>query len=259
MNISEKPSIKWIHLNQLRNDAHFQYLTEFRALVEAIGIAILKIEALWPGFLCLYESLDAALKKIVKSALTERINEADTARDAVFAGLVKFHKVTLDHYDNAIREAAHKIDVVLHTYGNVAAKPINEETSAVYNFVQELKSAKYGSLVTLTGLMPWVNKLELLNNEFENLIQERDRESASKNHVAVKIARREIDDAYKHIVQTINSLIYLDMLTNCGTFVDTMNAIIHRFAAMIKRHSHSASGAETPAEDGTETTEGGSI
>jgi hypothetical protein len=74
-------------------------------LVGETTSAALKIEAAWPRFLSSYESYDAALRKIVKSALTEKIKAADAAR---------------------------KIEVVAHTYGNVAVKPINEETSAIY-------------------------------------------------------------------------------------------------------------------------------
>jgi hypothetical protein len=151
-------------------------------------------------------------------------------------------------YDAAIRDAARKIEVVAHTYGNVAVKPINEETSAIYNMAQDLNSDKYRTLVTQTGLAPWVNKLAQKNNEFETLIQERDRESAAKNHAAVSDERKAIDEIYRHIVNAINAFIFFGELTGVGAFVDTLNAIIHRFSIKYRHHKRGAEGAETEDE-----------
>jgi hypothetical protein len=255
MSIAEKPEIKNIDLHLLHNDAHFQLLTEFRDLVIIKTPEALRIEALWPTFTTCYANIDAALKKITKSAITDAIKTADAARDAAFIGISKFNKAILDyHYDPEWREAARQIDIVLHTYGNVAAKPINEETSAIYNLVQEFRSDNYKAKVTLIGLMPWVNKLDLFNNNFEQLIQERDRESEAKSHISMKPARREMDDVYKNIVKTVNYLIFLGQLTGCETFVDTYNIVVNRYITAIKHqqnnHRHHGKGGETGGTDG---------
>jgi len=253
MNLAEKPSINGISITLLRNDAHFQLNSEFLNLVIKTTPAALKLDsALWAEYVQRYHTLDATLKKITMSALTEKIKAADDARDDVFAGLVKFQKMSLEHYEPETRDAARKIDVVFHSYGNIAAKPINEETSAIFNFVQELKSDTYKNLVTLTGLMPWVNKLAQKNEEFESLIQERDRESAAKTQVAVKTARHSVDEAYRYVVKTINAMIHLGTLTECAAFVDTMNAVIKRYAVMIHQphgnHNKNTPNAETEGE-----------
>jgi hypothetical protein len=253
MSIVEKPAIKMLYLHQLRNDAHFQYLTEFRDLVTSTGAAALQIDALWPAFMALFTTLDAALKKISKSALTEKIHDADKARDSVFAGIVKFNKVILDHHFNPdFHEAASQIEIVLHTYGNVAAKPINEETSAIYNLVQEFNSEKYREFVTLIGLMPWIVKLRDINTQLEELIKERDRENAPKHHIVMKKARADIDAAYKNIIDTLNSLIFLKLITNYETFAETLNTVIQRYAVMIK-HIHGSHGSKTRGNEQTES------
>jgi hypothetical protein len=257
MSIAEKPEIKNIDLHLLHNDAHFQLMTEFRDLVLIKTPEALRIEAQWPAFLSKYANLDAALKKIPKSALTDAIKAADAARDAAFTGINKFNKAILDyHYDSDWHEAARQIDIVLRTYGNVAAKPINEETSAVYNLVQELRSEKYRAHVSLIGLMPWVNKLDVFNNSFEGLIQERDRESESKSHISMKPARHDMDDTYKNIVKTVNSLIFLGQITAYETFVDTYNIVVNRYITAIKHqqsgHRHHGTGAGSDGPDGTD-------
>jgi len=231
---------------RLRNDAHFQFFTEVLNLLRETGAENLKIEAAWAMFLRCYEALDAALRKIVKSALTAQIKEADAARDAAFSAFAKFLAAMCEHYDDAVREAARKIEVVAHTYGNVTVKPLDEETSAIYNLVQELNTDKYKSLVALTGLTPWVAKLAARNAAFEALVQERDRESAAKNHAAVREERQAIDEVYRYAVEMINAMIYFGLLTGCGSFVDTLNAIIRRFSV---KHRHRRRGADGAYEE----------
>ena len=256
MTVQDKPAIKAIHLNQMHNDAHFQLMTEFRDLVTLKTPEALRVESLWPLFAQRYETLDAALKKIPKSALTDAIKAADAARDAAFTGIVKYNRVILDyHYDPEWRDAAQKIDIVLRTYGNVAAKPINEETSAIYNLAQELTSQNYRSLAALIGLAPWVGKLAALNTDLESLMKERDRESVAKSHITMKAARRDIDEAYKNIVNTINYSIFLGQLSGCETFVDTYNIVVKRFATILKQqhgHHHGGGGSGGDVENGEE-------
>ncbi len=230
---------------RLRNSGHFQFHTEFRAAVEEAGPAELELAEAWPKYVALYESLDAALKKIVKSEYSDRIKEADAARDAAFSGFTKFLAAMREHYDAAIRDAAQRVFVVAHTYGNVAVKPINEETSDIYNLVQELKTAKYAADVAQIGLTPWVDKLEAANIAFESLIRNRDREAASKNHADVRAERLAIDEAYGCVVDFVNAQIYFGRLTGIGAFVDTLNAVIHRYS---KKHGHHKRGAEADAE-----------
>ena len=261
MSTVERPTIKSIHLYLLHNDAHFQLMTEFRDLVQTKTPEALRIETLWPTFLSKYANLDAALKKITKSAITDAIKAADAARDAAFTGISKYNKTILDyHYEPDWHEAARKIDIVLHTYGNVAAKPINEETSAIYNLVQELRSDNYRTHVNLIGLTPWVNKLGIFNNNFEQLIQERDRESETKSHISMKPARHEMDDIYREIVKTIDALIFLGQITGYEMFVDTYNIVVNRYITAIKQqqsnHHHHGKGGGTDETDGADGTDG---
>jgi len=236
--------INKIDTNHLRNDAHFQFHTEIIKLIDETGTETLKIIAQWPGHLGLLENLDTALKKITKSATTEKIHGADKKRDELYSGFVKFLAGLCEHYDPTMRDAALKVQFIVHNYGNVATKPLNEETSAIYNLVYELKNNKYKDIIAQLGLTQWVAKIELQNVICATLIQERDRENASKSHTAVKEARQVIDESYRHIIETINALLFLKQLTGCEAFVDTMNEIIHRFSIKHHRHKHVAMGKD---------------
>jgi hypothetical protein len=81
---------KKIHKVNLRNDAHFQFHTEFKdQLGKSSQVTeVSQIAPLWSKYQELYNIEDEGLKKIRKSALTDKIQEADRARDNAFTGII---------------------------------------------------------------------------------------------------------------------------------------------------------------------------
>jgi hypothetical protein len=114
-----------IQLLILRNDAHFQFHTEFRDLVMKHGAEALKVKPQFQAYLPLYDREDEALKKIVKSEFTAKIHEADKARDDIYTGMAEMNAAALKHFSPQTREAAGRLKIVFDTYGNVAGKPLN--------------------------------------------------------------------------------------------------------------------------------------
>jgi uncharacterized protein YegL len=94
--------------------------------------------------------------------------------------MVEVNNGMCKHFSKHIAESAHKVKIVLDTYGNVARKTLNEETSAIYNLVQDLRSDKYGNETRDASLMTWVDELEKRNKAFEALVKERFDETAHK-------------------------------------------------------------------------------
>jgi len=151
--------INHLETTHLRNDAHFQYHADFIALANGAGAENLKISALWTAHAVLFAALDAALKRISMSAITAKIQEADRQRDELYSGFKKFVAALCEHCDPAMRDAALKVQVVIHTYGKVTSKSLSEETSAIYNLAQELKSDKYIDLLEPLGLTQWLRNI----------------------------------------------------------------------------------------------------
>jgi hypothetical protein len=227
--------ISKIHLNNLRNDAHFQFHTEFRDLVAKHGAEVLKVKPQFDAYLPLYDRVDEALKKIVKSALTAQIHEADKARDEIYTGMAETCAAALKHFNPQIREAAARLKILFDTYGNVASKPLNEETSAIYNILQELQG-KYAEDVTAVGIAQWVAELKSRNATFEVLVKERFDETANRTDIVLKKARAELDEAYRVIVELIDALAIVEGEANYEPFARTLNAVIAKYA--VKHHHH---------------------
>jgi len=231
--------IQKIRLRDMRNDAHFQFMTEFRDLMVRCGAQNLKIAPQFNEWLVLYGREDESLKRIVKSAITQQIHAADKARDDIFSALSGLNDVYLKHYDADIAAASKRLKVIFETYGNIAKKPINDQTSAINNILQDLRSPKYIGDSRLSGLVPWMDELEKRNNTFEILVKERFDEAASKSGIVLRDARHSVDDSYRKICEIINVFIILEGAAAYDTFVKTLNVIIQKYGG---RHDRTADG-----------------
>lgn len=239
--------IQRLSTHSLRNDAHFQFHTEFKDLVVQHNPITLKIKPQFDGYLPLYNREDEALKKVVKSALTAKIHDADAARDDTFIGLLDVCRGMCRHFTPATKDAALRIQVVLETYGDVAHKPLNEETSAIYNLVQEL-NGKHAADLAATGIDQWVAELKARNEAFENLVKERFDETAAKTDVVLKDARKAADEAYKQLCDIINVRVVLDGVTDYEAFIRTLNAVIAKYAVKHHHHRHNHQAPATQTE-----------
>jgi hypothetical protein len=244
--------ISKIDFRNLRNDAHFQFHTEFRDLVAKNGAEALKVKPQYDAYLPLYDREDEALKKIVKNEFTAKIHEADKARDEIYVGMTEMNAAALKHFSPEIRDAAGRLKIVFDTYGNVASKPLNEETSAIYNILQELQG-KYAADVSVVGILQWVAELEVRNKAFENLVKERFDETAARTDIVLREARGKLDEAYRTIAERIDALAVVEGVAAYEQFIKTLNAVVAKYAVKHHRHHRPAQGgAGEPQPEGAQ-------
>ncbi|MDR1829246.1 MAG: DUF6261 family protein [Candidatus Fibromonas sp.] len=246
--------ISKIHTIHLRNDEHFQFHTEFRDLVQKETPLKLKIQQQFEAYLPLYGRADEALKKINKSSLTAQIQEADKARDEIFLGMAETAKGALKHFNPEVRAAANRLKMVFDTYGNVAVKPLNEQTSAVYNLLQELQG-KYAQDAEAVGITQWAVELQARNNAFSGLMKERFDETASRCDIVLREARVELDQSYFAIREKINALAIVEGEADYENFIRTLNAVIAKYTAIL----NSRQGKRGKKETENTQTNGGSV
>ena len=220
--------IKKLDFYSLRNDEHFQFDSEFRELVALSNPITLKISAEFNQWEVLFEQEDEVLKQIRKSAMTEEILNADKKRDVTFAGMVEANKAALKHFQPAVKEAARKLKIVFDTYGNVARKSYDEETSAITNLLQDLMG-KYNADVQTVGITAWMVELMANNNDFDQLIKGRDDESAERTELILKAVRMQIDAVYRTIVERLDALGVIEPTEDLAEFVRRLNVVIERY------------------------------
>jgi hypothetical protein len=196
--------------------------------VEAVTPAALKIVALFNAWLALYAQEDDALKKIMKSVFTEDLHVADHVRDEVYSGMAEANRSALKHFRAEVKVAAKRLKIVFDTYGNVARLPLNEETAAIYNLLQEL-NGNYASDVATVGIGDWVQELEAQNNAFEHLYKERYDETALRTDLVMKDVRTQIDAAYRTIIERIDALCVIEGSEIYTTFIKRLNAVVEKY------------------------------
>jgi len=224
--------------SRLRNDAHFQFHTEVqRFLWQTNQSPLLNIDAQIEKYEFAINEEDKALKKINKSFYTERIQEADKMRDETFLGMVELNRAMCKHFAPHIRDAACRLQIVFDTYGRINVKPLNEQTSAIYNLLQDLDSTKYRLDANHVGIIDWLRELETRNNNFADLVRQRFEESAKKVNVVMKEARKNTDDIYNEIIEFINAKVVIDGIEKYDNVVKTLNVIIAKFTFRRQRHA----------------------
>jgi hypothetical protein len=234
----------------LRNDANFQFHTEFKELAEKLGPEALKIRPLFDAYLPLYDKVDLALKKIAKSAITEQIQEADKVRDEVWKGLVETNTASLRHFDEEVRGAAKRLKIVFDTYGNIAKKSLNEQTSATYNILQDLEG-KYAPDVAKVGLGRWVSELKARNTAFAGLMRDRVDEGSLKIDIVLKKARTQLDEAYYAIAERVNAFVVIEGSADYEPFIKKMNINVAKFSLLMPvRKKQGKHGGKTPNQTG---------
>ena len=219
---------------RLRNDEHFQFHTEFKDLVIKYGAETLKVKSQFETYLSLYEKEDEGVKKINKSALTAEIQDADKARDEIWNGIIKMNNAALKHFDADVQKAAGRLKIVFDTYGNISRKPLNEQTSAVYNVLQELQG-KYAADVKAVGIEEWVNELLARNEVFSALVKDRYDETSLKTDVILKDARALLDKAYFTITDRIGAFVLLEGAELHEPFIRSLNVVIDKYNAALAR------------------------
>ncbi|MDR2887124.1 MAG: DUF6261 family protein, partial [Bacteroidales bacterium] len=131
---------------RMTNNRHFQFGTEFNTLVVNTGAAALKIEPQYAAWLVHCREEDTALNRIQKTPHTEKLEVADIRRDKAFSGLVTANRALLNHFWDEMRDTAGRLKIVFDTFGNVAQKPMDDETAAITNLLQELKGPRQADI-----------------------------------------------------------------------------------------------------------------
>jgi hypothetical protein len=241
--------IKRIRLDRLRNEEWFNFLTEFKTFALQSTPEALCIEELFAVFLSLYASADDVLEQIRKSGYTSVVVRLDSLRDRTFRGLREAVSSASHHFDESHREQAGTILPLFAHYGDLAERGYNEETAALYNFIQELRGRCEPAVAQL-GLTEWVDELERNNIAFEDAILGRNQEAADKNDLNMLKIRRLAGRNYLDILERIEAAINLNGPEAYEPFVKRLNANIDRYQAVLNRRSSNGNDKDKPTPGG---------
>jgi hypothetical protein len=222
-----------LYFSALRNEEWFQFFTEFRDLVNKYSPVTLDVVELYILFEECYGNANVALDVIRKSLETALMDEADQKRDHTFRGFIDATKSARNHFNPEKQTAANELLILVDYFGNLAERAPNEETAAIFNFLQELRGTYAPQIVTL-GLTDWVTELENNNLAYEELVKKRNVTVTSRTNLRMVEVRKQTQVVYRSIIERIEALIVVNGESQYAAFVTELNGFIKRYSDVIK-------------------------
>lgn len=211
-------------LYKLRNGEYFQFMSDFKDLLEGLTPATIHSETEFTDFDAALTRLDDELRVDQGSVLTQQLQNIDLDRDNTWRAIDMRISATLLCTIEEEVEAAKRLRRLFDLYGDIRRLSYNEETAALTNLTGDLAKPVNTGFTTTCGLNTWVTRLSDLNEAFKAKQNERDTELANKNSGNAKAVRVDIDPLYQLMIERVNALVSLNMQTpDIESFIKELN------------------------------------
>jgi hypothetical protein len=189
----------------LPNAAHFNYCTRVKSV---LATASETVKTALGGLITDFENWCnqefAQMEWVRKSILTEKIAEADVRMDRALVALkAQVHALEYS-LTTTIAEAAHRLNIMLNSYGKVYRKPYDEQMGDMLAIIAQLIKS-YAADVTTLGVGPLCAELVGAFTEFQKLFEERGADSLKKPENSFVTIRREIEKVYHKIAVKLDA------------------------------------------------------
>ena len=248
-----------INIQRMNNGAHFTFVSNILARAEADTAVKGKASELVSNFKAAVAAEDEALKISQKSLLTDEIAQADSDRDALYAGYKKAVEGFLAMPIADMAQAAKVLAQHIKDYKINTADQLDKETGLLVNFISDLED-KYAAQVAKLGLTAFVTNLKEANERVRTLTLQRTNEKIGITVGALKTARTASDDAYRALVKMVNALALVFGEKDYTAFIDYVNTEITHYKREVlgqKASAPSTSGNSAVDSGSTSTPSGG--
>ena len=248
-----------INIQRMNNGAHFTFVSNILARAEADTAVKGKASELVSNFKAAVAAEDEALKISQKSLLTDEIAQADSDRDALYAGYKKAVEGFLAMPIADMAQAAKILSQHIKDYKINTADQLDKETGLLVNFISDLED-KYAAQVAKLGLTAFVTNLKEANERVRTLTLQRTNEKIGITVGALKTARTASDDAYRALVKMVNALALVFGEKDYTAFIDYVNTEITHYKREVlgkKATAPSTSGSSAVDSGSTSTPSSG--
>ncbi|MDR1780377.1 MAG: DUF6261 family protein [Tannerella sp.] len=215
----------------LRNETHAAYHDAVMAIFGSHP-DLPGIESQFAAYQTAYNDEILALDVVRRSELTAQIAEQDTVRDSVYRGFADSVKGATKHFDSVKRSAAMQLQNMLTAYGNIAIRPLDEETAAIDDLLREVET-RHTKSIELLGLEDWITQLANENSVFKALILDRNSETAQRPAVKMKTSRAAVDAAFRALLNMLDALILVNGEAPYQSFLTEFNTLSERYKTIL--------------------------
>jgi hypothetical protein len=226
-----------LNLQHLRNEVHVEMNEEIFRPLRKYNPATLGVTLQYNRYKTAYDAEVAVLDVILKSEYTAEIHDQDHRRDGIYRGFSDEIQSSCRHFNPEKREAGLRVKNVLDHYGNISAKPLDQETAAIDDLLRELTSGVYPPLITTLGCGDWLTQLDIENKALKALMAKRYDESAKRPTTNMRITRQETDRSLHALFDQIEALVLVNGITAYEPFIRDVNAILERYKNILAQEA----------------------
>jgi hypothetical protein len=215
-------------------------------LIVKFSPAVLGIEPQYASYKVQLGAETSVFGTVRKSDHTLALEEQDGSRDNIVRGFDFSVKSYAFHFDPAKQKAAQKLQALLDRYGNIAAKPIDQETAVIDDLLRELAAPDYAAALDVLAFNDWVVQLNAENQAFKDLMDVRYEETAQRAFsTKMKGARAGVDRDFRAVVDYVEAQVIVKGLAPYELFIHELNAILERYKNMLAQRQGRAKKSST--------------
>jgi hypothetical protein len=224
--------INAIHVRFLPAEEHFNYMTQFKVLLDDSQEVKTLVNKQFEAFIPALDLEGALINAMKKSDYTAQIAAADGRVDRCLTGMNATIVAGLHSPDPDTVMAAQSLYNRFQAFGSIRNKNYEAETTDVNLLLADLRSSGYVVKVNLVGLTSWVSELTAAEAEFEKLYTQRRDETSKKPQGWILHARRDTDDLYHPMIDKLNAYaVSLPVIPDpMSVFMAKLNVVVDYFS-----------------------------
>lgn len=244
--------IELLNLHALRNNEHYQFMTDVNGLIVKYDAPELGIDSFYPAFTNELSAEEIAMRVEQGSSKSKFIEQLDLQRDRTWNAIYNKVKATmLSPIDDEVT-SAEVIMRIFNSYGDIRNLSYNEESAAMSNLISDLLQGSNTNHLTKVGISVWVSEMKNLNDNFQTAFNERNTEYAGRQDGDVRKVRKAIDPVYNSIIEKINASMVMGVAKPIATnFTFELNEKISYYKTTIAARSSRSKSKEK--SNGVET------
>ncbi|MBO4350309.1 MAG: hypothetical protein J6A01_05100 [Proteobacteria bacterium] len=193
----------------------------------------------------------SAFKDILASSVetfNEAILEADKKADGAWSAINTLLNLNVNHYDDAVCEAARTVLDVFDNISNPTRLPYAEEYARLESLLTQLSAIPAETLKTAM-VDGWIDELRRRVDAFNELRKTKTQTRSEIETGASKKARQALTDAYRDLVDTLNAMQLLSKSEAFDLIAQHLNELIDANRAAMKAKKTAKKGGKE--NDGT--------
>lgn len=245
---------------KLTNADHFNFMEEFKISLSNVDISDnIKLSSAVSQFNDAFTEEDSYFMLSRANQFTDIINQVDDERDNTYSAIRNIVNAWANCFVMSDEQAAaQRIKSIIDVYNIDINKRSSTQTAQLTNLISDLQNESMASSITLLKLRDLLEMLSDKNEEFKNLILQRNAINAQKQSGALRNARNNVDMKYDIVTQIIDAYsVVLENPTGYDNFINAWNVNIERYRRILNKNSYNSSSDDEQEESEEENTNNG--